>query len=394
MKNRLIRQLVFGLGSLVFVSSMLYAQDTDATPTTYNPVLTSVPTMNISPNARAAGMADMGVSTLPDVASQYYNPSKYAFLSNKAGFTMSYTPWLAKLVKDIKLMEVGGYYKLGEENNQALSASLRYFSFGRVEQFDNMARSLGEASPNEFAVDLGYSLQLSSTYSMGVVLRYLRTDNNLATGEQSAGNAFAADISGFYNNYFDIGEAESLWTMGFNIKNIGTKLTYSNGSLSRYIPTNMVLGTGILYPFDEYNALSFNVEANKLLVPTPPRKNPSNPEAYEKAANDYYNKSSIAGIFSSFADAPGGFSEELKEISYGVGAEYSYNNSFFLRAGYHYIHPDKGNLQYFTAGAGFKMSVFSIDASYLFSTVQSNPLDQTLRISISFDMDGLRHLLQ
>ena len=265
---RITALLLLALGSL---TSHLTAQEVSQ-DRRFNPVLTSVPSLNINPSARAAGLADMGVSTTPDVQSQYFNPAKYAFLSSKAGISMSYTPWLAKLVKDIKLMELVGYYKIGRESNQALSASIRYFSFGAIEQFGPMSESLGEAHPNEFAVDFGYGLQLSDSYSMAVALRYIRADNNLATGEKSAGNAFAADIAGFYNRYFDLGSAESLWTFGFNIKNIGTKISYDNGATSMFIPTNLSLGTGLLYPFDEYNALAFNVEANKLLVPTPPVK--------------------------------------------------------------------------------------------------------------------------
>lgn len=378
-----------------FVGLSLVAQTTqEPEEPRFNAVRTAVPSMQISPSARAAGMADMGVSTTPDVNSQFYNPAKFAFLSSKAGITFSYTPWFAKLVKDIKLMEMSGYYKLGADNNQSLSASIRYFSFGKLEQFDDMSQSLGEAYPNEFAVDFGYALQLSETYSMAVALRYIRADNNLATGEKSAGNAFAADVAGFYNNYVNLGDAESLVTFGFNIKNIGTKLSYNNGATAMFIPTNLGLGAGLLYPFDDYNALSVNVEANKLLVPTPPIKDPTKPEEYEAQYDKYIKRSSIGGIFTSFADAPGGFKEEMQEVAWSTGAEYSYNNRFFVRLGYHYYSPYKGNLQFFTAGVGFKMNVFAIDASYLLSTVQSNPLDQTLRFSLSFDMDGIRSLFQ
>lgn len=372
------------------------AQNTkkEETPPTFNAVHTAVPSMQISPSGRAAGMADMGVSTTPDVNSQFYNPAKFAFLSSKAGVTMSYTPWFAKLVRDIKLMEFSGYYKLGQEENQSLSASIRYFSFGKLQQFDNLAQSLGEAYPNEFAVDFGYALQLSDSYSMAVALRYIRADNNLSTGENSAGNAFAADLAGYYNRYFELGAAESLFTFGYNIKNIGTKISYNNGATSMFIPTNLGVGAGLLYPFDDYNALSVNVEANKLLVPTPPIADQADQEKTKIARDKYLKTSSIGGIFTSFVDAPGGFKEELQEVALSVGAEYSYNNRFFIRSGYHYHSPYKGNLQFFTAGVGFKMTVFSIDASYLLSTVQSNPLDQTLRFTLSFDMDGLRNLLK
>ncbi|WP_311140373.1 type IX secretion system outer membrane channel protein PorV [Porphyromonas endodontalis] len=393
--NRTILKRLLVIGVSVIISTLALVAQNDVQEQRFNAVTTSVPSLHISPGARAAGMGDVGVSSTPDVNSQYYNPSKYALLSSKAGVSFTYTPWLAKLVNDIKLMELTGYYKIGSENNQALSASLRFFSLGTIRTFDDLARSLGEAHPNEFALDFGYSLQITSDYSMGVVLRYIRSDQNTAssTGENRAGNAFAADIAGYLTKYFVAGDSEPLWTFGFNISNIGTKISYG-GKQSMFIPTNLRVGTGILYPFDDYNALSLNIEANKLLVPTPPIKDPTKPDEYARKIEEYQKTSSIAGIFKSFGDAPGGFKEELQEINLGIGAEYSYNNRFFLRAGYQYQHPNKGNLQYFTAGAGFKMSVFSLDASYLISAVPSNPLDQTLRFSLSFDMDGIRNLLR
>lgn len=393
--NRTILKRLLVIGVSVIISTLALVAQNDVQEQRFNAVTTSVPSLHISPGARAAGMGDVGVSSTPDVNSQYYNPSKYALLSSKAGVSFTYTPWLAKLVNDIKLMELTGYYKIGSENNQALSASLRFFSLGTIRTFDDLARSLGEAHPNEFALDFGYSLQITSDYSMGVVLRYIRSDQNTAssTGENRAGNAFAADIAGYLTKYFVAGDSEPLWTFGFNISNIGTKISYG-GNQSMFIPTNLRVGTGILYPFDDYNALSLNIEANKLLVPTPPIKDPTKPDEYARKIEEYQKTSSIAGIFKSFGDAPGGFKEELQEINLGIGAEYSYNNRFFLRVGYQYQHPNKGNLQYFTAGAGFKMSVFSLDASYLISAVPSNPLDQTLRFSLSFDMDGIRNLLR
>lgn len=393
--NRTILKRLLVIGVSVIISTLALVAQNDVQEQRFNAVTTSVPSLHISPGARAAGMGDVGVSSTPDVNSQYYNPSKYALLSSKAGVSFTYTPWLAKLVNDIKLMELTGYYKIGSENNQALSASLRFFSLGTIRTFDDLARSLGEAHPNEFALDFGYSLQITSDYSMGVVLRYIRSDQNTAssTGENRAGNAFAADIAGYLTKYFVAGDSEPLWTFGFNISNIGTKISYG-GNQSMFIPTNLRVGTGILYPFDDYNALSLNIEANKLLVPTPPIKDPTKPDEYARKIEEYQKTSSIVGIFKSFGDAPGGFKEELQEINLGIGAEYSYNNRFFLRAGYQYQHPNKGNLQYFTAGAGFKMSVFSLDASYLISAVPSNPLDQTLRFSLSFDMDGIRNLLR
>ncbi len=358
-----------------------------------NVVHTSVPSMNISPDARAAGMGDIGVATTPDAYSQYWNPSKYAFTDTKAGISFSYTPWLSKLVNDIALMQMTGFYKLGTEENQAISASLRYFTLGKLETFNEMGDSMGEAHPNEFAFDLGYSRQLSEDFSMAVALRYIRSDQSTqSTGENQAGNAFAADIAGYLQKYVVLGSAESLWSFGFNVKNIGTKISYDGGATTLFIPTSLNIGTGLLYPVDDYNSISFNLEASKLLVPTPPIMDQNDQAAYDAAFKKYQETSSISGIFSSFGDAPGGIKEEFREITWAFGAEYSYDDKFFVRAGYSYLHPTKGNLQYFTAGAGFKMNIFRIDASYLLSTIQSNPLDQTLRFTLAFDMDGLRNL--
>lgn len=390
----LIKTLAIVLAGAAATSTALAQTASNAEAEAYRPVLTAVPSLQISPDARAAAMGDIGVSTTADPYAQYWNPAKYAFATSKAAFSMSYTPWLRQLVNDIALMQVTGYYKLGSEDNQALGASLRYFSMGRLTKFDELGASLGEASPNEFAVDLSYSLQLSPAYSMAVGLRYIHS--RLGTNEEhSAGSAFAADIAGYMNRYVMLGGAESLWTLGFNIKNIGTKLSFDDGATSSFIPTNLALGTGLLYPIDEYNMLSVNVEANKLLVPTPPALTPTmTREEQEQKLAAYRDISPIAGIFKSLGDAPGGFAEELREIRWSLGAEYSYNDKFFLRAGYSYLHATKGHLQAFTAGAGFKMSAFRIDASYLMSTVQNNPLDQTLRFSLAFDMEGIRNLFR
>ncbi len=359
-----------------------------------NPVTTAVPSIGITPDARAAGLGDQGVSTTPSPYSQYWNPAQYAFSHSKAGLSMSYTPWLSQLVNDIALMQVGGYYKLGSEDNQALGASLRYFSLGKLTRWNELGQSLGEAHPNEFAVDLSYSLKLSQNYSMAVALRYIRSAQD-ASGTQEDGQAFAADIAGYMHRYVMLGSAEGLWSFGFNIKNIGSKISFDSGATSSFIPTNLGIGSGLLYPIDDYNMIAVNVEANKLLVPTPNKlRTDATKEEQKKADDDYNNISSIAGIFKSFADAPGGFSEELKEVRWSIGAEYSYDDKFFLRAGYTYLHPLKGALQAFTAGAGFKMSSIRVDASYMMSTVAQNPLDQTLRFTLAFDMDGLKNLFR
>jgi len=355
---------------------------------TFSPVLTAVPSLQITPDARAAGMGDLGTSTSPDPYAQYWNPAKFAFIKSSSGVSLGYTPWLSRLVSDIALMHVGGYYKIGgEEGTQALAASLRYFTLGKLTRWDASGKSLGDAQPNEFAFDVSYSRKLSESYSMAVALRYIHSDQGAGQG-QSAGKAFAADIAGYLHKYVTLGSAEALWTLGFNVRNIGTKISFDGGTNSAFIPTNLGLGTGLLYPIDETNAVSLNIEANKLLVPTPPLA------GNVQKVKDYNSTSSIGGIFKSFGDATGGFKEELREVRLSLGAEYNHNDKFFVRAGYSYLHPTKGNLQALTAGAGFRTKSFRIDASYLISTIANNPLDQTLRFTLAFDIDGLRTLLK
>ncbi len=354
---------------------------------TFNPVLTATPSLQITPDARAAAMGELGTSTTPDPYAQYWNPAKFAFLKSEAGLSLSYTPWLSRLVSDIALMHVGGYYKIGgEEGTQAIGASLRYFSMGKLTKWDASGRSLGEAHPNEFAFDASYSRKLSNEFSMAVALRYIHSDQDAGRGH-SPGNAFAADIAGYLHKYVTLGSAEALWTLGFNVRNIGTKISFDGGTNTAFIPTNLGVGTGMLYPIDEVNSIALNIEANKLLVPTPTIGN-------VQKAKDYNKTSAIAGIFKSFTDAPGGFKEEWREIRWSLGAEYNYNDKFFVRAGYSYLHPTKGNLQAFTAGAGFRMKALRIDASYLVSTISDNPLDQTLRFTLAFDMEGIRQLFK
>lgn len=384
MKKRILMPLALGLGM-----SSLMAQRID-----YRPILTAVPSLQITPDARSAGMGDVGVATTVDPYAQYWNPAKYAFAASKGGLSLSYTPWLSQLVSDVALMQVSGYYKLGgESDNQAIGASLRYFSLGKMTRWDELGKSLGEAHPNEFALDLSYSLKLSESYSMAVALRYVNSNQDIS-GENGAASTFVADIAGYRHKYVFIGDAEALWTLGFNLKNLGSKISFDGGANSSFLPTNLALGTGLLYPIDEYNMISINLEANKLLVPMHPRLSDyeNDHTAYQKAMSDYRNMSSLTGIFKSFTDAKGGFSEELSEIRWSIGAEYNYNDRFFLRGGYTYLHPMKGNLQAFTAGAGFRMSALRLDASYMMSTVAQNPLDQTLRFTLGFNLEGLRNL--
>ncbi|WP_095996285.1 type IX secretion system outer membrane channel protein PorV [Massilibacteroides vaginae] len=365
----------------------------------FAPINTAVPSLSIAPDARGGSMGDNGVSTLPDENSQYWNPAKYAFMTSKAGVALSYTPWLRKLVNDVALANLSGYFKIGDSDMQAIGASLRYFTLGEVPMSQQgIGENIGYINPYEMAFDVSYSRKLSDYFSMAVALRYIRSDMGTQDSEeQEAGNAYAADVAGYLEKYVMVGSAEALWSFGFNVSNIGTKISYDGGTTNQFIPTTLRLGTGLLYPLDDYNRIGFYLDLSKYLVPTLPKNAGSTQEeidAYEKLKEDYNTMSGIKGMFRSFSDAPGGFSEELKEINVSIGAEYSYNEQFFVRGGYYYENPNKGNRQYFSIGTGFRMSVFQIDAAYLISTVQSNPLDQTLRFSLSFDMDGLKGLIK
>ncbi len=368
----------------------------------FNPVETGVTSLSIAPDARGASMGDLGAATDPDVNSQFWNPSKYAFAYSQGGVSLSYTPWLRKLVNDIFLANLAGYWKIGSNDNQAVSASLRYFSLGEVNTtgLDGVASSI---NPYEMAFDIGYSRKLSEKFSMGIVFRYIYSDlgyNTSDVGDNSTGaSAFSADISGYFTTYPIIGQNECQWSWGWDISNIGTKVSYDNGNNPAFLPTNLRLGTSFMFPLADYHTLAVNLDLNKLLVPTRPRQKDYLDEdgqedklAYEKAYRDWQDMSPISGIFKSFSDAPGGMKEELREINYSLGAEYSYNQQFFVRAGYYHESQYKGNRQYFGFGAGFSLNVVRLDASYMLATAQTSPLDQTLRFTLSFDMDGLRDL--
>lgn len=368
-----------------------------------NPIQTGVNSLNIAPDARGASMGDLGAATDPDVNSQYWNPSKYAFAYSQGAVSLNYTPWLRKLVNDIFLADVSGYYKIGSNDNQAISASLRYFSLGEVNSTGPGEDIGGQTlNPYELSVDFGYSRKLSEKFSMGVVFRYIYSDLGFSesyAGDQSTGaSAFSADISGYYTTYPIIGRNECQWSWGWNISNIGTKVSYNNGENPAFLPTNLRLGTSFTFPLADYHNLSVSLDANKLLVPARPRRadfesGTEGEGQYLDKLEEWENMSPITGIFKSFSDAPGGFKEELREITWSLGAEYSYNQQFFLRAGYFYENKYKGNRQYFGMGAGFSLNVVRLDASYMLATAQTSPLDQTLRFTLTFDMDGLRDIL-
>lgn len=359
----------------------------------FNPVRNSVTSQTIAPDARAAGMGDVGVATDPDVNSQYWNPAKYPFAISRAGVALNYTPWLRQLVNDMDLAYMAGYYRIGDYS--AVSASLRYFSLGEVQTSTSVSGDAMTINPYEMSVDVAYSLMLSEKFSIAAAVRWIYSDLTYDyTSDTSPGSAFAADLGLYYQNYINIGDRESQLGLGLHISNIGSKITFGGTDDSEFIPTNLRLGGSLMIPIDDYNRFTIAADANKLLVPTyPQQKDGESTEDYQKRKQkDYYDLSSIGGIFKSFGDAPGGFKEELQEVNWSVGAEYTYHDQFSVRTGYHNESANKGNRKYFTVGAGLKMSVFSLDAGYVIATAKSNPLDETLRISLSFDMDGIKDL--
>lgn len=395
-KNRSLKLWSLAVLVFLFTANNLLAQQIKKE---FAPINTAVPSLSIAPDARGGGMGDNGVATLPDVNSQYWNPAKYVFNYSQAGVTLSYTPWLRKLVNDVALVNLAGYYKLGSDDRQAIGASLRYFSFGEVQDNDEQSgATLMTLNPYEMAFDVSYSRKLSDAFSMAVALRYIRSDRGAdPAAEMVPGNAFAADIAGYLERYVIMGQAEALWSFGFNISNIGTKISYDGGGTNQFLPTKLAIGTGLLYPIDDYNQIGAYVDISKYLVPSEPQRTGTTEEDdqdYNDRVQEYNSMSSIGGMFKSFGDSPLGFKGELQEIMASIGVEYSYNQQFFVRGGYYYENQNMGNRQYFSFGAGFRMSVFQLDAAYLVSTVPSNPLDQTLRFSLSFDMDGIKNLFK
>ncbi len=388
-------------GALLCFSAVAIAQN-DIKNEDFNPVNTGVTTLGITPDARGSGMGNLGAATDPDVNSQFWNPSKYAFAYSKGGVAVSYTPWLRKIVNDIFLADLTGYWRIGDI--QAVSASFRYFSLGEVtSESDNVTgEPLQTINPYEFAIDAGYSRKLSEKFSAGVVFRYILSDlsfdNTLSGESNTAASAFSFDASCYYVTYPMIGRNECQFAWGIDISNIGSKVSYDHGTTYAFLPANLRIGTQFMFPVADFNTLSVGLDLNKLLVPTKPRQKDYDMDTiegqteYEEATEKWENMSSITAIFKSFSDAPGGFSEELKEINVSVGAEYAYNQQFFARLGYNYENAMKGGRSYFTFGAGFSLNVVQLDASYMLATAQSSPLDQTLRLTLSFDMEGLGDL--
>jgi hypothetical protein len=378
MKNRLILLTVFFCVGILATKSYSQTSTTGA-----NVITTGVPFLTIAPDSRGGAMGDAGAATSPDLNSQHWNAAKYGFMESDMGVALSYTPWLRNLVQDINLAYLVGYKRLDDQ--QTMSASLRYFSLGDITFMSEYGDPTGQQSPNEFAIDLGYTRLLSEKFSGAVALRYIRSDltgGQMVGGvETHAGNAYAADVAFYFLNEMRVNRKRSTFASGINISNIGSKISYTDGETKDFIPTNLKLGLDYKTEMDRYNTISFSFDANKLLVPTP---DTTTTDIITGGNSDI---GPIEGIFVSFSDAPGGWKEELQEITFSIGTEYWYNKQFAIRCGYYYENVNKGNRKFFTAGAGLKMNVFALDFSYLIAQ-QNNPLANTLRFTLSFDFDA------
>jgi hypothetical protein len=384
MKKKIL--ILLTLLTVISGESLLFSQ----TNSGERAIQTVVPFLTIAPDSRSGAMGDAGVATSPDVFSLHWNPAKFAFIDGNGGLGVSYSPWLRNLVPDINIAYLSGYKRL--DSRQVLAGSLLYSSLGEVpftDEFGNYTRTF---KPNEFALDAAYSRMFSDHFSGGVAFRFIYS--NLTGGiysggsETKAGISFAADISGYYQKDISIGSKDGLLAFGLNFSNIGSKMSYSEAQTADFIPMNMRLGSAATINFDDHNKLTATLDLNKLLVPTPPRINET---THEIEAGRDPNVSVPVAFFTSFFDAPGGFKEEMREITFSPGLEYWYNNVFALRGGYFYENETKGNRKYFTAGAGFRVKMFTLDFSYLMPTSQNNPLAHTLRFSLSFDFNSLRN---
>lgn len=352
-----------------------------------NPISTAVPFLINTPDSRHGAMGDVGAATSPDANSQYLNPSKYVFAEGEYGFSVSYTPWLRQLVGDINMAYIAGYYSI--DKNQAIGSSLRYFSIRNVMLTDDNGTNLANVKPSEYALDFSYSRKLSDYFSGGIALRYIHSNLSGGIGQlsYSSGNAFATDVSFFYNKKWKGSEQTKLIAVGINFSNIGSKISYDEGQTKEFLPANLRLGATFTNEFDVINSLAFSLDFNKLLVPTPSIENNSGANA---STDNHSNQPVISSLFSSFSDAPGGFKEELKEITISMGLEYLFARKFALRTGYFNESQYKGNRKFFTVGAGVKMNFCSVDFSYLMPTSQNNPLSNTIRFTVLFDADSFK----
>jgi hypothetical protein len=378
MKQKAVAILLF-LAALAGNTELFSQKD----PGELNAIQTVVPFLTIAPDSRAGGMGDAGVATSPDIYSMHWNPAKFAFIDGEGGVGISYAPWLRNLVPDINIAYLAGYKRL--DKKQVLSASLLYSSLGDVpftDDFGNLERIF---NPNEFALDAAYSRLFTENLSGGIAFRFIYS--NLTGGFYSGGVAtkpgisFAADISGYYQKKITLFSKGAQLGFGLNFSNIGSKMSYSDSQTSDFIPMNMRIGTAGTIDLDSYNKITVTIDINKLLVPTPP----------DSSGGKDPNVAVPIAIFQSFFDAPGGFKEEFHELTYSYGVEYWYNNQFAIRGGYFHENETKGNRKYFTAGAGFRLKIFTLDFSYLMPLAQNHPLARTLRFSLAFDFNTLRN---
>jgi len=360
----------------------------------YNPISTAVPFLTITPDSRSGAMGDVGAATSADANSQHMNPSKYAFAADKWGFGLSYAPWLRRLVSDVNLAYLSGYYKL--DSIQTIGGSLRYFNMGKIGMTDQSGLNTGTAAPSEFALDISYSRKLSENFSGGVALRYIRSDlsggfggSTVSLENRSAGNAVATDVSFYYRSLLGAEGSPNTIAAGINLSNIGSKISYNQGSTKEFLPANMRIGTTFTTQLNDSNSLSLSLDLNKLLVPTPVNIITTAADGSKIIMpNNNSSKSVISSIFGSFGDAPGGLSEELKEFTLSMGAEYLYRNQFALRTGYFNESQFKGNRKYFTVGVGVKLHMASVDVSYVVPVEHNNPLANTVRFSLLFNTDS------
>lgn len=390
-----MKKVLLSLAAVAFLA--VSAQAAKTVDETMNPLITAMPSLSIAPDARSAGMGDIGVATDADLNSLHWNPAKYSYMQSAGGITANYTPWLRKLVSDIDLAHIAGYYNFGDLAG-GIAASFTYFSLGNVSLTDANGTVLQDVRPNEWSLDLSYYRKLHEYVSMAVALRFMYSDLNngynsstTTAGEMYPAWTMAADVSLYYHQPIELPMGTSYFSLGFALQNLGGKMTYDKIT-QNFIPATMHIGVNYELPFDKYNSLTFGVQADKLMVPSHKSKF-ADDESGTWTQEGYSALSSVKGIFQSFADAPGGAKEEFNEVRWGAGLEYSYNKQFFARFGYSYENYYKGNRNYLTAGAGFHLSIFSLDVAYCIGLSSSNPLDQTMRFTLGFDLAGIKDLV-
>lgn len=390
-----MKKVLLFLATVAFLA--VSAQAAKTVDETMNPLITAMPSLSIAPDARSAGMGDIGVATDADLNSLHWNPAKYSYMQSAGGITANYTPWLRKLVSDIDLAHIAGYYNFGDLAG-GIAASFTYFSLGNVSLTDANGTVLQDVRPNEWSLDLSYYRKLHEYVSMAVALRFMYSDLNngynsstTTAGEMYPAWTMAADVSLYYHQPIELPMGTSYFSLGFALQNLGGKMTYDKIT-QNFIPATMRIGVNYELPFDKYNSLTFGVQADKLMVPSRKSKF-ADDESGTWTQEGYSALSSVKGIFQSFADAPGGAKEEFNEVRWGAGLEYSYNKQFFARFGYSYENYYKGNRNYLTAGAGFHLSIFSLDVAYCIGLSSSNPLDQTMRFTLGFDLAGIKDLV-